>query len=339
MRMEAPSVAVIIPTYNRASILPRAIDSALAAVEPGDEVIVVDDGSTDDTARRMREYGSRIRYLESRHGGVAAARNLGVREARAPLVAFLDSDDEWMPDKLKLQRALMAQRPEVLFCFSDFGYRSRRGEEVGRYLHTWHRDPRGWDEILGPPVPFSSLAPLPPGRPDFMVYVGDLYPTEMLGDYVCTCTVMVRREQAGDALRFTEGLQVYEDWECFGRLARRGLAAYLDTATFWTYDHAGPRLTRSDELYHETARISILQRVWGSDPDFLEKHGRRFQTVLTSHRRARARALMALGRTREAREELRLAGSSSLSERALASLPGDITRVIVTARRRLRPGR
>jgi glycosyltransferase involved in cell wall biosynthesis len=96
--VEALSVSVVIPTYNRASIVPRAIESALAAVRSGDEVIVVHDGSTDDTARRLQEYGSHIRYLPSGHGGVAAARNLGVREARAPLVAFLDSDDKWMPD-------------------------------------------------------------------------------------------------------------------------------------------------------------------------------------------------------------------------------------------------
>jgi hypothetical protein len=153
----------------------------------------------------------------------------------------------------------MERRPDVLFCFTDFGFRGRSGVEIGRYFYNWHRDPRGWDEILGPPLPFSSLAPLPPGRADFMVYIGDLYPTEMLGDYVCTCSVMVRGEKAGDALHFTEGLQVYEDWECYGRLARAGSAAYLDAATFWNYDHGGPRLTRADDLYRETARVSILR--------------------------------------------------------------------------------
>jgi glycosyltransferase involved in cell wall biosynthesis len=333
------NVTVVIPTYNRASLVCRAVDSALAAIRPGDEVIVVDDGSTDDTGHRLRRYANRVRHLRVPHAGVSAARNRGVRESRAPLVAFLDSDDEWMPDKLELQRALMAGRPEVLFCFSDFGLRRRNGAEVRRYFQNWHRDPRGWEEILGPPFPYSALAPLPAGREDFRIYVGDLYPTHMRGDYVCTCSVVVRREKAAGALHFTEGLQRYEDWECWGRLARAGLAAYMDTETLWNYDHDGPRLNRADESYCETARLSILERLWGRDPDFLAKHGEQFREVLTLRRRARARALLALGRTREAREELRRAGSWSIRERTLASLPGSLTRTILAVRQRLRRGR
>lgn len=334
--IRSPAISVVIPTYNRATLVVRAVRSALAALRSGDEVIVVDDGSNDDTVAQLAEHGERVRCLRSPHRGPGAARNLGISVARSPLVAFLDSDDEWMPDKVELQRALMRGRPDVLFCFTDFAVRTRTGAEIRRYLGRWHGDPRSWDEILGPGFAFSTLGALPPGRPDFGVHVGDLYRAAMAGDYVCTCTVVVRREGAGPALRFAEDLEKYEDWECFARLARAGTAAYLDCETFWNYGHEGPRLTQADELYAATARLTVLERVWGSDPDFLAGHGALYGEALASRRRARAKALLALGRTREAKEQLRLAGSSSLVDKTLASLPGSLTRVLVRARRRAR---
>src|SRR5712691_4780511 len=150
-RVGSLGVSVILPTYDRAALLRRAVDSALAAVLPGDEVIVVDDGSTDATALAAAHWGPRVRYIAVPHAGPGAARNRGLREARHPLVAFLDSDDEWMVDKLQLQRALMERRPDVLLCFTDFAHRSPEGTETHRCLARWHRDPRSWDEVLGPP--------------------------------------------------------------------------------------------------------------------------------------------------------------------------------------------
>lgn len=333
--MTSLGVSVIIPTRDRLALVRRAVDSALAAAGPEDEVIVVDDGSTDGTPAVLAVYHPQVRCVPSPHLGPGGARNRGIAEARRPLVAFLDSDDEWMADKLQLQRALMERRPDVLFCFTDFGHRSREGVVSHGCLASWHRDPRGWDAILGPGMRFSSFAALPPGRPDFSVHVGDLYPSAMLGDYVCTSTALVRRETAGDALRFAEDLLKYEDWDCFARLARAGPAAYLACDTQWNCDHAGPRLTRADDLYEETARVTVLERVWGADADFLRRHGERFRQTLAAHRRARARALIAAGRTAEARAELVLAGRASAQERLMASLPGALARTLVSARRRL----
>src|SRR5262245_57644303 len=163
--MASLGISVVIPAYNRAHTVGRAIDSALAAVRPGDEVLVVDDGSTDDTAARVRAYverdRERLRFVPLPHRGPGTTRNRGVGEARHPLVAFLDSDDEWFPDKLELQRAVMEAKPEVLFCFSDFAHRSGNGAVSRRYLRRWHGDARSWTQILGPGVPFSSLGPLP----------------------------------------------------------------------------------------------------------------------------------------------------------------------------------
>src|SRR5439155_27301830 len=127
-----------------------------------------------------------------------------------------------------LDRARLGARPDVLFCFSDFGHRRASGKERRHGLASWHADPRGWDEILGPGVPYSTIAPLPAGRDDFRVHVGDAYESELHWNIICTITVAVRRVEAGPALRFAEDLPTYEDWECFARLARAGRAAYLD---------------------------------------------------------------------------------------------------------------
>ena len=108
-------------------------------------------------------------------------------------MAFLDSDDEWLPGKLALQRALLPARPDVLFCFSDFCVRDRVGRHHPRYLHHWHQDPRPWDEILGSGQPSSALAPLPAGRENFPVHVGNIYLPELERDYVAMFTLVVRR--------------------------------------------------------------------------------------------------------------------------------------------------
>jgi glycosyltransferase involved in cell wall biosynthesis len=335
--MTTSGVSVIIPTYNRAALVGRAVDSALAATREGDEVIVVDDGSADETQARLEAYGDRIRYVRSHHVGVAAVRNLAVRESRLPLVALLDSDDEWMPDKLQVQRTVMEQRPDVVLCFTDFGHRARTGQEFHRHSLVWHRDARSWDEILAPGAPYSQFGPLPPGRPDFSVHIGDLYLNQMLADYVCTSTVVVRRGLAGDALFFYEDLRRFDDWACFGRLCGIGPVAYLDCETQWNCDHASPRVNRADdESYCEGERLTILQRVWGSDRDFLARHGDSYRNVVARHRRARAKAFLAEGRTREARSELRVLDSASPADWTLACLPGPLTRLLVSGRRALR---
>jgi len=98
-----PLVSVIIPTYNRAHLLGRAIESVLAQTFRDFELIVVDDGSTDCTGELLRSFGSSVRSVVQLNRGVSAARNHGIRVASGELLAFLDSDDEWLPDKLERQ--------------------------------------------------------------------------------------------------------------------------------------------------------------------------------------------------------------------------------------------
>lgn len=105
--MSQPLVSVVIPNYNYARFLPEALESVLAQTYPAVEILVVDDGSTDDSLQVLREYEGRVRALTPPNGGVARARNLGIRESRGELVAFLDSDDAWNPEKLAKQVALL----------------------------------------------------------------------------------------------------------------------------------------------------------------------------------------------------------------------------------------
>jgi glycosyltransferase involved in cell wall biosynthesis len=324
--MNELSVSVIIPTYNRANLIVRSLRSVLAAITPGDEIIVVDDGSTDDTLQALEPYRDRIRYVLRPHRGVGGARNYGIAEARNPLVAFNDSDDEWFPDKLALQRAFMQARPDVLFCFTDLGLKNGDGTECHHGLLGWHKDPRSWNEILGPAVAYSSIAALPPGRKDFNVHIGSLYETMLRTGYVPTQATVVRREQAGDALHFGEDISIHEDHECFTRLARIGKAAYFDCETVWQCDHEGERLTQVDTFYNATCHIKVLQRTFGADEQFLAQHKERYRGVLKAEYLARARYLIRNGQREKARKELRLAEGGPLTYRLLAAMPSTMVR-------------
>jgi glycosyltransferase involved in cell wall biosynthesis len=112
----APTVSVVIPAYNVAWCVRKAIDSVLAQDWRDLEIIVVDDGSTDDTATVLAGYGDAIRVVAQPNGGMSNARNAGIRAARGEFIAFLDADDWWLPTKLSRQVRLMRDQPEVGFC-------------------------------------------------------------------------------------------------------------------------------------------------------------------------------------------------------------------------------
>ena len=120
-RNENPKVSVIIPTYNRAAEVPNAIASVFAQTFSDLEVIVVDDGSSDDTGKILREiFGDRIRYYAQTNQGLSAALNKGLAEARGEWIAFLDSDDLWEKDKLEWQfKALERFSPKCDACYTD----------------------------------------------------------------------------------------------------------------------------------------------------------------------------------------------------------------------------
>lgn len=111
-------ISVVIPTYNYGRFLREAIDSVLAQTYAPLEILVVDDGSTDDTEQIVASYGERVRYIRQRNAGVGAARNNGIAQARGEYVAFLDSDDLWLPEKLAKEIARFEADPELGLVYS-----------------------------------------------------------------------------------------------------------------------------------------------------------------------------------------------------------------------------
>jgi glycosyltransferase involved in cell wall biosynthesis len=141
------SVSVVIPVYNGAKTIEATIASVLGQTMPPDEVLVLDDGSTDDSARILRSCGKRVKLLQQENKGVASSRNSLCREARGDLIAFLDQDDVWHPRYLQVQRSLFLEYPNAVAFFTGhvnfFGY--------GNY--EWNQEPTNVEpdtELIGP---------------------------------------------------------------------------------------------------------------------------------------------------------------------------------------------
>ena len=187
---DTPLVSVVIPTFNRGGIVGRAIESALRQTYPAIEVVLVDDASTDDTVSRIAPYLSdKVRLIRrAANGGASAARNVGIAESAGAYVAFLDSDDEWLPEKVQLQvRLLEAAEPDIGMAHTGFG-----GYSLGR-----------------PPV-----AVRPP-------YRGNLFELLQWRNKILTASVMIRRRVLADVGGFDEQLKTCEDWDLWLRIARR----------------------------------------------------------------------------------------------------------------------
>jgi glycosyltransferase involved in cell wall biosynthesis len=119
-------ISVVIPAYNAGGFIKRTIDSVLAQTYRDYEVIVVDDGSTDNTADVVKSYAGKVRYIYQENAGDGPARNAGIRAARGEWIAFLDHDDEWLPQKLELQMKLLDRNPDLRWCGANY-YRSCLG--------------------------------------------------------------------------------------------------------------------------------------------------------------------------------------------------------------------
>jgi len=113
-------ISVVIPVYNAGKAICRAIDSVLAQTLTDYEIIVVDDGSTDNTPEIIKKYGDKIRYIRQENSGASIARNTAIQAAKGKWIAFLDADDEWLPDKLKMQMELLHRNPDLMWCAGNF---------------------------------------------------------------------------------------------------------------------------------------------------------------------------------------------------------------------------
>ena len=114
------SISVVIPAYNAGKHIARAIDSVLAQTQPPCEIIVVDDGSTDDTAQVVASYRPKVTYIYQDNAGASVARNTGIQAAAGQWIAFLDADDEWLADKLKLQIEHLKRNPDLVWTTGNY---------------------------------------------------------------------------------------------------------------------------------------------------------------------------------------------------------------------------
>jgi glycosyltransferase involved in cell wall biosynthesis len=149
------TVSVVIPAYNAAAFLAEAVRSALAQTLPPLEILVVDDGSTDETAAIARAFGGRVRCLSQENQGLSGARNRGIREARGDLIALLDADDSWLSEKLAAQVEALAGCPKAVACFSRTEYVGQDGAILRRSdvppLHRLVEDLLLSCCVIGPP--------------------------------------------------------------------------------------------------------------------------------------------------------------------------------------------
>lgn len=200
-------VSIIIPSYNARAYVREAVDSALAQTYPAVEIIVIDDGSTDDTKSVLSPYveAQKITYLHQENKGLASARNVGIRATHGDFIAFLDSDDIFLPEKIAAQVNILQEHRDVGVCYSDL-------------LH-----------FTDPPAGFTGAASRIFYHHRYQYFSGNIFEPLLHRQFVNPLTVMVRRTVCDRFGIFDETLRRSEDWELWLRWARAGVIFfYLD---------------------------------------------------------------------------------------------------------------
>lgn len=206
-------VSVVIPTYNRAHVVLDAIGSVLVQTIDDLEVIVVDDGSTDDTGAQVRSVSDpRVRYLPRPHAGVSATRNAGIAVARGTLISFLDSDDLWLPDKLAREVAFLSAHPGVDAVFGD--------------AHKYH-DGRFTASFVGQSLVFAKRFGWATDTTGVALPQREMFLCLLEEVPIATIAFTVRRDALLRAGTFDETWSSFEDWELYLRLARESRFGYL----------------------------------------------------------------------------------------------------------------
>jgi len=230
--MDTLSFSVIVPTYNRGHLLPRALNSIAAQTQTPLEVIVVDDGSTDDTiAILRREYPDVVIFQET-HRGVSAARNRGIQASRGDWIAFLDSDDEWLPEKLARQNAALVSTPTILLCHTEEVW-VRNGVRVNPMKKHAKRGGGIFEDCL----PLCCMSP---------------------------SSVVVHREVLEDVGVFDESLPACEDYDLWLRITSRYPVVFIDEPLVVKHGGHNDQLSRR-YWGMDRFRITALEKLLGSD--------------------------------------------------------------------------
>jgi GT2 family glycosyltransferase len=200
-----PRVSVVIPAYNAANYIHSTVASVLAQTYHDYELIVVDDGSTDATREVLQVFGQQLKYIYQKNQERSAARNTGIRAASGELIAFLDSDDLWHPEKLERQVVALDEYPTAVLTYCQAAYMNHLGEPVSRFGNWIDRN----DEAE--------------------TVLADRSRELFVGDVVCGggSTPMVRRIIIDRVGFFDLNLTYPEDWDYWARLSRIGPFVYI----------------------------------------------------------------------------------------------------------------
>jgi glycosyltransferase involved in cell wall biosynthesis len=228
------TVSVVIPAYNIAGYIGRAIESVLAQTRKADQIVVVDDGSTDGTADVIKKYVPRVKYVYQENRGLAGARNTGIRASTCQWVAFLDGDDEWLPQFLELQMGVLQRNPQLVWSIMNYT----------TYLYSENRGA----SFLEPVKARQML-----GGKDFFESYFEAFQRGAGGN--CDA-IIVKRDVFENAGYFDEQLRFAEDWDMWLRIAYKwpdvgyvpeeGAIYYLDRPGSLMHGTANPEKTRTN---------------------------------------------------------------------------------------------
>ena len=245
-----PTVSVVVPAYNAARHIAECLESIQKQnAEVPFEVIVVDDGSTDDTRERVARFPD-VRLLRQENAGPSAARNHGIREARGQYVAFLDSDDLWTPDKLRVQMAVFEAHPEAALVFGD----CRRFTDGGAMSETFF-------EESGYSAEFTGEHGL----------VAEPYVRLFRGNYIPTGSVILRKSCLDETGMFDERRRYVEDLELWLRVALSFPLAYTTVVCQLKRQHQA--CVSNDTEKMTLAHFEILDEHRKVHGDLLRRHG------------------------------------------------------------------
>ena len=306
-----PLVSIVIPTYNRAHLLERALGSVVAQTYPHFEAIVVDDGSTDGTRELVAQrYGGdpRIRYTYQINRGVSTARNVGLAQTRGELIALLDSDDWWKPWKLELQVACLQRYPQIGMVWTDMEAVDRQGQVFNpRYLRTMYRAYRWFDasDLFRESQPLPPIgAPLPPEPA--AIGIGDIYSQMIMGNLVHTSTVLFRRERLDKVRGFNETLRPSGgDYDFHLRVCREGPVGFINLAAIGYQVGMADQLTSPTYAIHSARNfLRTIEPAITRDRDRITLPNHMIRTALASAHGWIGEAALNIGAVAEARRHL-----------------------------------
>lgn len=235
-----PKVSVIIPSYNSAKYLSEAIDSALNQTFKDFELIVVDDGSTDNTAEILSKYGNKIRCFSQENKGVSAARNRGIRESKGEYIAFLDSDDIWLPKKLELQMQKLSNNPEYTWSYCD---------KISVFEDGIKEEDNN-----------NLIKPLE----------GYIFDHLLVKNFIPTPSVIIKRGCFESAGLFDENLLHLEDYDLFLRLAKDYPISFVNKKLFIRRVHQNS-ICRTWKKITYFSHLKVLNNFIANNKSFLRR--------------------------------------------------------------------